>query len=63
MAAGTDLGFCGTRAPRDDVAAEVQERLIYADDLVTDRATRGFHETPLSFGVSHSESRIGHALA
>jgi hypothetical protein len=61
-AAGTDLGLDGTGAPRGDVVAEVHERLVDADDIVADRATRGFHDAPLSRRVSHSGFSIGHAL-
>lgn len=61
LAAGTDLGFCGTGAPRGDIAGEVHERLVHADDVVADRATGGFHEAPLSLRVvSHSGFSIGH---
>jgi hypothetical protein len=60
LAAGTDLRLRGPGAPRGDAAAEVHERLVHADDVVTDRAARSFHETALSVRVSHFRWRIGH---
>jgi hypothetical protein len=62
LASGTDLRFRGARRSRGEAVAEVDERLVHADDVVTDRAPRAFHGTPLSLRLSHSEPSIEHAL-
>ena len=40
----------------------MHERLVNTYDVVTDRASRGFHVPPLSLTMTHSKWSIGHAF-